>query len=398
MARPDLSARVQHAPAAPHARRRDVVVRRDGVRVEVDGRWLTDFRSDDHLGLSQHFSVVNALQDTAAREGAGASASPLLHGRHALHDTLEQELADWLGCPRALLFTSRFIANLAVQQALLGEDGDVCVQDTLNHASLVDATCLAGARLRRYPHLDSEGAMRQLRAHAEGAAMLATEGVFGLDGDSAPLRALSLVARLQQALLYVDDTHGVGVVGPDGRGSVAMAGLGTADVALQLVDLGPALGGSGALVAGDAALVDHLAGHARAYLYSAMLPPAQAAAALESLRLARRDQWRREKLEELVGLFRGGARRHGLSLAASETPVQPLLCGSDEEALAMAQALQQAGWRVGAITAPAVAEGRARLRVSLSALHTVEQVQAMMDAIAQARDRIRPAVATPLGA
>src|SRR5690606_32355327 len=155
-------------------------------------------------------------------------------GHHALHAQLEQEMADWLGYPRALLFDSGYAANLAVQQALLGEDGDVCVQDRLNHASLLDATRLAGCRLRRYPHLDSEGAMRQLKHTPEDGAMLATEGVFSMDGDIAPLRSLALVARLQQALCYVDDAHGVGVVGDGGRGCVADAGLGVNEVPLQL--------------------------------------------------------------------------------------------------------------------------------------------------------------------
>ncbi len=273
-------------------RPRRTVTRRDGVRLEVDGQWLTGFCSNDYLGLAQQFSVVNALQDAAAREGAGAGASHLVCGHHALHEALEREVAEWLGYPRALLFGSGFAANLAVQQALLSEENDVCVQDKLNHASLLDATRLAGARLRRYPHLDAEGAMRQLKHAPDGAAMLATDGVFSMDGDIAPLRALSLVARLQQALFYVDDAHGVGVVG-DGRGAVAAAGLGVDDVPLQLVTLGKALGGSGALVLGRDDLIEHLAETARPYIYTTAVPPAMAAAALEAVRLARRDNWRR---------------------------------------------------------------------------------------------------------
>jgi len=353
----------------------------------VDGQWLTGFCSNDYLGLAQQFSVVNALQDAAAREGTGAGASHLVCGHHALHEALEREVAEWLGYPRALLFGSGFAANLAVQQALLSEENDVCVQDKLNHASLLDATRLAGARLRRYPHLDAEGAMRQLKHAPDGAAMLATDGVFSMDGDIAPLRALSLVARLQQALFYVDDAHGVGVVG-DGRGAVAAAGLGVDDVPLQLVTLGKALGGSGALVLGRDDLVEHLAETARPYIYTTAMPPPLAAAALEAVRLARRDNWRRSKLTDLIALFRGEARRHGLDLMASETPIQPLLCGDDHRAVAMSKALQQAGWLVGAIRPPTVPEGKARLRVTLSALHTPEQVRGVVEAIASARDRV----------
>jgi 8-amino-7-oxononanoate synthase len=348
MARPDLTARLHAQRALRDAqgrrRTRRTVSRRDGVRLEVDGQWLTGFCSNDYLGLAQQFSVVNALQDAAAREGAGAGASHLVCGHHALHEALEREVAEWLGYPRALLFGSGFAANLAVQQALLSEENDVCVQDKLNHASLLDATRLAGARLRRYPHLDAEGAMRQLKHAPDGAAMLATDGVFSMDGDIAPLRALSLVARLQQALFYVDDAHGVGVVG-DGRGAVAAAGLGVDDVPLQLVTLGKALGGSGALVLGRDDLIEHLAETARPYIYTTADATGDGRRCTGSGAPGAPDNWRRSKLADLIALFRGEARRHGLDLMASETPIQPLLCGDDHRAMAMSRHWNRpAGW------------------------------------------------------
>jgi 8-amino-7-oxononanoate synthase len=392
MARPDLHDRIQSqrklSDAQGRIRVRRTVTRRDGVRLEVNGQWLTGFCSNDYLGLSQQFGVVSALQDAAAREGAGATASHLICGHHALHEALEQEVADWLGYPRALLFGSGFTANLAVQQALLSEEDDVCVQDRLNHASLLDATRLAGCRLRRYPHLDTEGALRQLKHAPDGAAMLVTDGVFSMDGDIAPLRSLSLVARMQEAVLYVDDAHGVGVIGEHGRGCVADAGLGVADVPLQLVTLGKALGGSGALVVGDEAMIQHLAETARPYIYTTAVPPAQAAAALAAVKLARRDDWRRERLAELVGVFRAGARQHGLELMPSDTPIQPLLCGAESTVMGLSAALEAAGFLVSAIRPPTVPEGKARLRVTLSALHTVPEVRALTDAIAHARDQV----------
>lgn len=392
MARPDLHDRIQAQrklrDAQGRIRVRRTVTRRDGVRLEIDGQWLTGFCSNDYLGLSQQFGVVSALQDAAAREGAGATASHLVCGHHALHDALEREMAEWLGYPRALLFGSGFAANLAVQQALLSEEDDVCVQDRLNHASLLDATRLAGCRLRRYPHLDAEGAMRQLKHAPDGAAMLVTDGVFSMDGDLAPLRSLSLVARMQGALLYVDDAHGVGVIGQHGRGCVAEAGLGVDDVPLQLATFGKALGGSGAVVLGDEAMIQHLAETARPYIYTTAVPPAQAAATLAAVKLARRDDWRREKLAELVGVFRAGARQHGLDLMASDTPIQPLLCGAEATVMAMSAALETSGFLVTAIRPPTVPEGKARLRVTLSALHTPAQVRALIDAIAHARDSV----------
>ena len=390
MARAHWRERVQAARVQREAdhrvRVRRSVEHRDGARCTVDGRSLLNFCGNDYLGLSQHFAVVGALQDTAAREGAGGVGSHLVCGHHAVHDALERELAGWLGAPRALLFGSGFLANLAVLQALLGDE-DVCVQDRLNHASLIDAARLAGCRLRRYPHADAEGAIRQLRTLPEGLAMVATDGVFSMDGDIAPLRELALVARVQKAMLYVDDAHGIGVVGPDGRGSVAAARLGLDEVPLQLATLGKALGGYGAAVVGESDLVDHLAETARPYVYTTALPPAQAAATLAAVKLARSEHWRREKLVELTARFRERARGFGLVLLDSDTPIQPVICGTDSRALSMAATLERAGYWVAAIRPPTVPEGRARLRVTLSALHTVAEVDGLVAAIAQARDR-----------
>ncbi|MEO6138945.1 MAG: 8-amino-7-oxononanoate synthase [Luteimonas sp.] len=389
--------RLQRA-ALGRTRARRTVTRRDGMRCHVldaggEGRWLLNFCSNDYLGLSQQFAVTNALQHAAAREGAGGVASHLVCGHHALHDALELELADWLDAPRALLFGSGFLANLAVQQALLGDE-DVCVQDKLNHASLIDASRLAGCKLRRYPHADAEGALRQLRAVPDVMAMLATDGVFSMDGDIAPLRPLALAARVQQATLYVDDAHGVGVLGPDGRGSVAAAGLGVAEVPLQLATLGKALGGYGAVVIGDAALIDHLAQTARPYLYTTALPPALAAASLAAVKLARKEHWRREKLHALIARFRAGAVQRGLSLLPSDTPIQPLLCGDVHRALALASALETRGYWVAAIRPPTVPEGSARLRITLSAGHTEADVDGLLDALMQASEHCGAALAS----
>jgi len=392
MSRPGWRDRIEAAreqrEATSRVRVRRTVTHRDGARCLVDGRSLLNFCGNDYLGLSQHFAVVGALQDAASREGAGGIGSHLVCGHHQIHDALEREVADWLGAPRALLFGSGYLANLAVVQALLGDE-DVCVQDRLNHASLIDAARLAGCRLRRYPHGDAEGAIRQLRGMPEGAAMLATDGVFSMDGDIAPLRELALVARVQKALLYVDDAHGIGVVGPDGRGSVAASKLGANDVPLQLATLGKALGGYGAVVAGDADLIQHLSETARTYIYTTALPPPQAAASLAAVKLARAEHWRRSKLDELVGRFRDRAQRAGLELMDSQTPIQPVICGDDDTALAMATGLEQAGYWVAAIRPPTVPEGRARLRVTLSALHGVADVDGLVEAMAKARERIR---------
>ncbi|RMH93885.1 8-amino-7-oxononanoate synthase [Lysobacter pythonis] len=389
MSRPSLRQRVDDARVLRGARQRRrqrlVVERRDGMRFDIGGRWLTAFCGNDYLGLSQHFSVVGALQDEAARSGAGAGGSHLISGHTATHERLEREVADWLQVPAALYFSSGWAANLAVLQSLLEKD-DLCVQDRLNHASLIDAARLAGCRLRRYPHGNSEAAQRQLRGDPEVAAMLISDGVFSMDGDIAPLRDLAMVARLQQALLYVDDAHGIGVIGEEGRGSVAAAGLDHQQVPLQMVTLSKALGGVGAVVAGDAGLIGHLAETARPYVYTTALPPAMAAATLAAIKLARREHWRRERLGSLISSFRDAARHHGFRLLDSDTPIQPLLCDSDAEALAMAGALRELGYLVVAILPPTVPQNGARLRITLSTLHAPEDVDGLVRALLRARD------------
>ena len=394
MARTDIHERVlaqrRQRIAQGRLRERRTVTRRDGVRVEVDGQWLTGFCSNDYLGLASQFEVGAALQDAVSREGTGATASHLVCGHHALHAQLEREMAEWLGVPRALLFGSGFAANLAVQQALL-EDDDVCVQDRLNHASLIDGARLAGCALKRYPHADAGGAARQLAAHPQGAALLATDGVFSMDGDRAPLCALADVAGAHGACLYVDEAHAVGVVGDAGRGSVAAAGLGTAEAPLRLVTFGKALGSVGAAVVGDAVLVEHLAQVARPGIYTTAMPPAQAAATRAAVEIARGPEGDalRLRLQANIARFRDGAHARGLALMPSDTPIQPLRVGADADALAMAAALEARGYWVAAIRPPTVPEGSARLRITLNALHG----DADIDGLLVALDAVRGASA-----
>ncbi|GHC03473.1 8-amino-7-oxononanoate synthase [Thermomonas carbonis] len=390
MSRESLSERVLALRAqreAAHRRRRiRMVTRRDGVRCVVDGRELLNFCSNDYLCLSQHPHMIAAMRD-AADEGAGSTGSHLVCGHGAQHSALEAELADWLQAPRALLFGSGYMANLAVVQALLGA-GDVCVQDKLNHASLIDAARLAGCTLKRYPHNDADAAERQLAAHPDGAALLASDGVFSMDGDVAPLRALAAIARDRQATLYIDDAHAVGVLGNVGRGSIDAAGLDADDVPLRLVTFGKALGSAGAAVVGDADLIAHLAEAARPYLYTTALPPAQAAATRAAVRIAQAGDDLRECLRINIERLKTGAQARGLALLASDTPIQPLLVGRDADALAMSEALEAQGYWVAAIRPPTVPEGSARLRITLSAAHDARQVDGLLDALSRACDAV----------
>jgi 8-amino-7-oxononanoate synthase len=314
-------------------------------------------------------------------EGVGSTAAHLVCGHRREHAMLEETLAEWTGRERALLFSTGYMANLGVMQALLGR-GDLCVQDKLNHACLLDGATLAGATLRRYPHGDATAAARQLASEPGTAALLATDGVFSMDGDRAPLRELAALCRREGATLMVDDAHGLGVLGPDGAGSVAEAALGTREVPVLMATLGKALGSHGAFVAGSATLIEGLAQFARTYVYTTAMPPAVAAAALAAVQLARTDTWRRNKLAALIARFRSGAAELGLSLARSDTPIQPLLLGDATAALAAARALEAQGVLVTAIRPPTVPAGQARLRITLGATHEEEPVDRLLAALA----------------
>ena len=376
-----LAARAERSADAL-ARPRRVLESRDGVRVQVGGRELVNFCSNDYLGLSQHLDVVCAFQEASAHSGVGSGASALVCGFQGEHAALEREAAEWMGYPRALYLGSGYLANLAVMQSLL-QAGDVCVQDKRNHACLIDGARLAGCDLRRYPHRDAEAAMRQLMGAREGAAMVATDGVFSMDGDLAPLRELAKLERSQDALWFVDDAHGIGVIGPEGRGSVGVANLTSSEVPLLVLPLGKAFGGQGALLLGSDALVGHIAETARPYVFSTAAPAAMAAAMRASLRLIRGEPWRRARLASLMMRFRRTALRAGVPLLESYTPIQPVLLGSNQAALAASAALQARGFLVGAIRPPSVPEGQARLRVTLHVQHTEAQVDALVQALAE---------------
>jgi 8-amino-7-oxononanoate synthase len=386
MTRPDLLARVVAAQAererASLLRRLRTVEAVEGAHIVVDGRRLVNFASNDYLGLAQHPALREALARAAARWGVGASAAHLLGGHREEHAALEDALARWTGRERALLFSTGYMANLGVLCALLGAD-DLCVQDKLDHASLLDAARLSGCTLKRYQHADMASATRQLAARPGAAALLASDGVFSMDGDVAPLCELAALAREQHATLMIDDAHGLGVLGPDGAGSVAEARLSQDDVPVLMGTLGKALGVAGAFVAGSAALIDGLVQKARTFVYTTSRPPALAAATRVAIDITRFEGWRRERLAQLVAHFRNGAAARGIALLDSRTPIQPLLVGDADAALSLSQRLEEAGLYVPAIRPPTVAHGAARLRVALSTLHSERDVERLLDALAQ---------------
>ena len=342
-----------------------------------DGRVLVDFSSNDYLGLAHHPAVAAAMSECAARYGAGSAASHLITGHGVEHERLEEELAAFVGRERALLFSTGYMANLGVMTAL-ADRGECVLLDRLSHASIVDGALLSGARFKRYPHGDASAAERALD---DEVTVVATDGVFSMDGDIAPLRQLASATAARKAWLVVDDAHGIGVLGEGGRGSLEHCGMSSDAVPVLVGTLGKALGSFGAFVAGSRDLIEFLIQKARPYIYTTALPQPVAAATRKALEIAQRETWRRERVLALTARFRRAARDRGIPLLESDTPIQPVMAGSSEAALEAQQSLLGAGFRVVAIRAPTVPRGSERLRVTLSAAHTEDQVDALVESL-----------------
>ncbi len=342
-----------------------------------------EFCSNDYLGLARHPELVRAFVAATEQYGVGSGASHLVTGHSAEHAALEEEVAAFTGRERALCFSTGYMANLGVIDALL-ERRDLLLQDRLNHASLLDAGRLAGATLRRYPHNDSATATRVLQASVGANALIATDGVFSMDGDLAPLPQLAAAASHYRAWLLVDDAHGLGVLGRTGRGSCEHYQLDAEAVPILIGTFGKAFGTCGAFVAGSADLIDFLLQKARTYIYTTALPPAVAAATRAALAVAQRESWRREAVLALVQHFRRAAVARGIPLTSSSTPIQPVILGSAARALAVSRSLETRGLLVSAIRPPTVPAGSARLRITFSASHTEQDVDRLVAALAAA--------------
>ena len=387
MARPDLLARLADAQAqrerADLLRRVRIVDQVDGPRIVIGGNALLNFASNDYLGLAQHPALRVALVRGATEWGVGATAAHLLGGHRREHEALEEKLAHWTGRERALLFSTGYMANLGVLSSLLG-DGDICVQDKLNHACLIDGARLAGCELKRYVHAEVDSARRQLQSRPDDAALLATDGVFSMDGDVAPLRELAALCKSEHATLMIDDAHGLGVHGDEGSGSVSAAKLTPNEVPVLMATLGKAIGVCGAFVAGSATLINGLVQFARTHVFTTAPPPALAAAASAAIDIARFESWRREKLQTLIAHFRHGAETRSIALPLSTTPIQPVLIGSSADAIEISRRLEANAFFVPAIRPPTVPNGEARLRVTLSAAHSESDVENLLDALQSA--------------
>jgi 8-amino-7-oxononanoate synthase len=362
-------------------RSRRVIASPQSINLDIDGRNVVNFCSNDYLGLANHSGVVNAFKAGVDRYGVGSGSAHLVCGHSAAHHALEEELAAFTGRDRALLFSTGYMANIGVISALLGR-GDAVFEDRLNHASLLDGGLLSGARFKRYAHADVVDLGANLDK-AQGNKLIVTDGVFSMDGDFAPMDELAVTAKNHNAWLMVDDAHGLGVIGEQGGGILEYFGLSQQDVPVLMGTLGKGLGTFGAFVAGSDLLIETLIQKARTYIYTTAMPAAVAEATRVSLKIAIEENWRRDKLKQLSERFRLGAEQLGLQVMPSASAIQPILIGDSQSAVDISNALLDAGFLVSAIRPPTVPQGSARLRVTFSALHQEQHVDRLLDALAR---------------
>lgn len=383
----EFPARLTELDHAHLRRQRRVVVPDGGARLRVDGQAMLAFCSNDYLGLATHPALARAACAAAQAYGVGSTGSPLVSGHSAANEALEHELAAFVGLPRALYFYAGFATNSGIIPALVGAD-DAIFSDALNHACLIDGARLSRAKIHRCAHADLAALERELAQSSARRKLVISDAVFSMDGDSASIPALVALCERHDALLLLDDAHGFGVLGPQGRGSLAQAGLCGANASrrvLYMATLGKAAGVAGAFVAGDDMLVEWLLQKTRSYIFATAAPALLAGALRASLRLIERDEWRRDHLNKLIARLRAGLTA-GLQgsrwkLQESQTAIQPLLIGRNDEAMAVMQGLRERGLWVPAIRPPTVPEGTARLRIALSAAHSEADIDQLIDAL-----------------
>ncbi len=375
----ELAAELADREAGGLRRRRRLLDSPQRAHVRVDGRDYLAFCSNDYLGLASDPRIVAAAKEGAERYGVGAGASHLILGHAAAHHELEAALAAFTGLPQALLFSTGYMANMGVVSTLAGR-GDALFADRLNHASLNDAALLSRAVFRRYPHNDLAALERLLATTPARRRLVIVDAVFSMDGDIAPVPELLELCARHDAWLLIDDAHGFGVLGAQGRGTAAHFGI-ASDRLIYMATLGKAAGVSGAFVAGSNVLVESLLQQARTYIYTTATPPLLAHALLTSLQIIGREDWRRERLRELVSRLKQGLQGAPWRLLPSDTPIQPLLVGGNEQALALSARLAARGLLVPAIRPPTVPQGTARLRISLSADHAAGDVDRLIAAL-----------------
>ena len=364
-------------------RRRKVLQSPQGREVVIDGQSVLNFCSNDYLGLANHHDVKKAFIEAAQNYGVGSGSAHLVNGHSKLHHQLEEELADFCGYPQALLFSTGYMANLAVAQSLCGR-GDSIIEDKLNHASLLDAAQLSGGKLMRYLHADYSSLQSQLesaRSDKSGEILVSSDAVFSMDGDEANINVMTQHCQQHDAWLMLDDAHGFGVLGDHGKGSLSHQSIATQQVPIYMATLGKAMGTAGAFVAGSEDLIEYLIQTARSYIYTTAMPAAIAAASLASLSILRENDSKQQSLLHNIGYFKQLAQQNAITLMPSNTAIQPILVGRADQALKLSQQLLDKGLHIAAIRPPTVPKNTARLRITLRADHTENDIKTLINTL-----------------
>ena len=350
------------------------------IKVVIDGEQFLSFCSNDYLGLANDARVCQAAKDAISNFGVGSGASQLISGYSSLHASLEEQLADFLGYQRCVLFSSGYLANLGVISALSSRHS-LILEDRLNHASLIDAARYAGGDLKRYKHRDINHADEIINTSESKSHLIVSDGVFSMEGSIAPIEQLSQLKHTANDKLIIDDAHGIGVLGNKGKGSLEHVGIDPSKVDILIGTFGKAFGGSGAFVLSDNDTIDYLIQKARTLIYTTAPPVALAAAATQSLKIIINEPERRQRLHKNIQYFRKALSKTALELLDSITAIQTIIIGENEQALWFSKQLEDRRLLALAIRPPTVPKNTARLRITLSSEHTQQQIDQLVNAL-----------------
>jgi 8-amino-7-oxononanoate synthase len=344
------------------------------------GKQRLSFISNDYLGLADHPKVITAFKTGVDKYGIGNCSSPLLGGYSSAHQALEEELAEFIGYPRVLVFSSGYAANIGVMGALFPKKTHIFA-DRLNHASLVDGAIFCGAHLERYRHCDMQDLQKRLATANITNRLICSDGVFSMDGDVAPIKDLAVLAKQNDCILMIDDAHGIGIIGKNGKGALSLHNLSAADVPILVGTLSKAFGTFGGFVASSEIIIENLIQFSRSYVYSTSLPPAIAEASRASLKIIQQESWRREHLQKLINYFKTAANQLGLSLTKSQTQIQPVIVGSVWRGQKLYEQLRENGILVGLVRPPSVPVNTTRLRINFTTSHSFKQDDYLLDVL-----------------
>jgi len=376
----DLKQDLQHRKQQDLYRSRKILKSPQGREIILNDKLVLNFCSNDYLGLANHPDVIQSFTKAAQQFGVGSGAAHLVNGHTSSHHALEEELADFTGYPRALLFSTGYMANLGVAQSLCSKD-DYIIEDKLNHASLLDAANISNAQLKRYLHKDYNSLQKKLSSCKSGGKLVSSDSVFSMDGDEADIKLMTRHCRENSARLMLDDAHGFGVLGENGRGSLSHQHIPTSDVDIYMATLGKAMGTAGAFIAGSDELIETLIQTARCYIYTTAMPAAVAEATRTSLQLLTRENWRQQSLNSNIEYFKNLITETELNLLESSTAIQPVIIGDSKTATDISQKMFDLGFHIAAIRPPTVPKNTSRLRITLRADHSEQDIKRLVDAL-----------------